>query len=160
MLLPLALLLLLPQPPACSALEFRQFDFWVGEWDVTGPGGKPAGTNVVTRELKDCVIHEHWTGSTGGHGESFNMYDRASGQWHQTWVADAGNLLLLDGHLEGGRMVLSNRLPQAAGTFLINRITWTPIDRDHVRQLWEASHDEGKTWQVQFDGLYSRVKAP
>jgi len=25
-----------------------------------------------------------------------------------------------------------------------------------VRQLWESSADSGKTWQVVFDGIYSK----
>ena len=145
------------QRPTCDSPEFRQFDFWVGSWDVTSPDGKPAGTNQITRELKDCVLHEHWQGAGGGKGESFNIYDRASRKWHQTWVADAGEFLLLDGGLEGSNMVLSGRTSSIAqpGTVL-NRITWTPTDRDHVRQLWEASRDGGKTWSVLFDGRYVR----
>ena len=38
----------------------------------------------------------------------------------------------------------------------LNRITWTPNKDGTVRQLWEASTDQGKTWQVAFDGLYRR----
>jgi len=26
-----------------------------------------------------------------------------------------------------------------------------------VRQLWETSNDDGKTWAVSFDGLYRRA---
>jgi len=146
------------QRPTCNSPEFRQFDFWVGTWDVTTPDGKPAGTNQITRELKDCVLHEHWHGAGGGNGESFNIYDRTSRKWHQTWVADEGNLLLLDGGLESGKMVLSGQSASLAqpGTSVLNRITWTPTDPDHVRQLWEASRDGGKTWSVLFDGRYVR----
>ena len=163
-MLDLTLIVLLPllsspaqQRPTCTAPEFRQFDFWVGKWDVTTPDGKPAGTNEITRELKDCVLHEHWQGAGGGNGESFNIYDRTTRKWHQTWVADGGMLLLLDGGLDAGRMVLSGRTssPSQPATVL-NRITWTPSDRDHVRQLWETSPDDGKTWTVLFDGRYVR----
>ena len=36
--------------PPCDAPEFRQFDFWLGEWTVTKPDGQLAGTNRISRE--------------------------------------------------------------------------------------------------------------
>ncbi len=87
-----------PSPPrpqkACAATEFRQFDFWLGDWKVTDPKGDVAGTNRITLEMDGCVLHEHWVGSKGGNGESFNIYDGATKQWHQTWVDNGGTLLL------------------------------------------------------------------
>jgi hypothetical protein len=44
------------------------------------------------------------------------------------------------------------------GGTAINRIRWTRIDGDHVRQLWDYSLDGGTSWKVAFDGLYTRVK--
>src|SRR5437868_4813404 len=35
------------QPPSCSAREYRQFDFWIGDWDVLAPDGTRAGQNRV-----------------------------------------------------------------------------------------------------------------
>jgi hypothetical protein len=29
-----------------------------------------------------------------------------------------------------------------------------------VRQLWESSKDDGKTWAVSFDGLYRKATTP
>jgi len=34
------------RPAACTAPEHHQFDFWIGEWDVTLPNGKAAGTTL------------------------------------------------------------------------------------------------------------------
>ncbi len=136
-----------PQPPSCTGPEFRQFDFWLGTWDVTNPAGKPVGTNVITSELKGCVLHEHWSGMGGNHGESFNLYDATTKKWHQTWVDDSGSLLLLDGALTGGAMILSNPT---------NRITYQVLPDRRVRQLWETTADGGKTWSVSFDGQYTK----
>lgn len=147
-----------PAPAPCVAAAYRQFDFWVGRWTVTSPNGTPAGTNDVTLELNGCALHEHWQGAGGSKGESFNMWENTTRQWHQMWVSDQGGSLVLTGGLTAGRMVMQNRVPalQTPGTMTINRITWTKIDADHVRQLWDVSTDEGKTWQVSFDGLYTR----
>lgn len=149
-----------PAPAApCSAPEYRQFDFWLGDWDVTNPAGKPAGHNRVTREYGGCVLQEHWSGSGGSLGSSFNIYDPVRKIWHQTWVDNIGTLLELEGGMQEGSMVMSGRQLQADGKTLLNRITWTPIGSGgdgKVRQLWETSADGGKTWQVSFDGLYAR----
>src|SRR6185503_6895953 len=64
-----------PPPAPCTAPENRQFDFWVGEWQVTKPDGKAAGTNSITREYGGCVIHEHYATPKGYSGEGLNAYD-------------------------------------------------------------------------------------
>lgn len=142
-----------PAPPPCSAPEYHQFDFWLGDWDVTTPDGKFAGTNLITRPLERCVIQEHWTGSQGGHGESYNVYDASRGVWHQTWVDDSGTLLLLEGHFVDGRMVMTG-LTGSGPKAVLNRITWTPLDKGEVRQQWDTSTDAGKSWTSAFDGIY------
>ncbi|MEO7868786.1 MAG: hypothetical protein ABIU54_14190 [Candidatus Eisenbacteria bacterium] len=120
---------------------------------MTTPDGKFAGTSSITRLLGDCVIQEHWAGSRGGKGESYNMYDAGRDLWHQTWVDDSGSMLLLEGHLEGGKMVLSG-VQGGKGKLVLNRITWTPVKAGEVEQLWESSADNGKTWRQQFLGIY------
>jgi hypothetical protein len=146
------------KPAPCESPEHRQFDFWVGEWEVTTPDGKTAGRNSITRELKNCVIHEHWAGAGGMNGESFNMWDTVRKRWHQTWVNDNGNLLLLDGAFQNGSMQLTG-MSGPPERQMMNRITWTPNADGTLRQHWEASADGGKTWKTAFDGLYRRAKA-
>ncbi len=139
------------QPKPCAAPEHRQFDFWVGDWRVTTPDGKHAGDNRIEKVLDGCALHESWQGASGGRGFSYNAYDRDRKVWHQTWVDKQGNLLLLEGGLRDGAMVL-----EGAQGATLNRITWTPNKDGSVRQHWEASADQGKTWQTAFDGLYRR----
>src|ERR1700761_4900035 len=134
----------------CSAPEYRQFDFWLGDWDVTNPAGKVAGHNHVTKEYGGCVLQEHWTGAGGSLGSSFNIYDPVRKVWHQTWVDNGGTLLEIEGGLKAGSMVMTGEQLQADGTKLLNRITWTPKD-GKVRQHWETSVDGGKTWATAFD---------
>jgi hypothetical protein len=76
-------------PKACAAPEHRQFDFWIGEWEVTTPNGAPAGRNRIESILDGCALRESWAGAKGGSGNSYNAYDRQSGRWHQTWVDTA-----------------------------------------------------------------------
>ena len=143
-------------PPGCTAAEHRQFDFWIGDWVVTdSAGGATYGTNLITREEGGCVLHEHWVGSRGGTGQSFNFYDRNTSHWVQQWVASTGNTLRLEGTLEGGAMKLEGAVAPAPGA-MRNRIVWTPQPDGRVRQTWLMSTDNGATWKVSFDGWYKK----
>jgi len=142
---------------SCATPENRQFDFWIGEWEVT-QAGKPAGLNRIERILDGCALLESWAGVSGYRGNSVNFYDAARRRWHQTWIDTSGLALALDGEFVGGSMVLAGtRFDPTRKQTLHDRITWTPNADGTVRQLWESSTD-GKTWSVAFDGLYSRRK--
>lgn len=151
------------RPPPCMSEAHRQFDFWVGEWDVTGPAGKPAGRSRIESKLGGCVVHEHWFGAGGSVGESFNIHNAETGQWEQYWVDNGGNRLHLQGGVRAGAMVLEGvqDKPNAqTGLAQRERITWTPNADGSVRQLWETSPDDGKTWSTSFDGLYRKSATP
>jgi hypothetical protein len=143
-------------PPACTTPEFAQFDFWLGEWEVLGPKGARAGTNSITRAHGGCVVLEQWTGTAGTTGSSFNIYTPATRRWHQIWVDNSGTLLQLEGEFVDGAMRLHGHGLTAKGPML-NRITWTPRPDGTVRQFWEISTDNGKTWQPSFDGSYRKI---
>ena len=146
------------QSPCRTRAEYRQFDFWVGEWDVQTPQGQTAGTNSVQLILDDCVIFENWTGARGGHGKSFNVYHAAKGKWQQTWVDNSGGVLELTGEYKDGTMKFAGETPRPDGTRVLERLTFTKLSADRVRQFWEQSADGGKTWTVAFDGTYIRKK--
>ncbi len=54
------------QQARCSTPEYRQFDFWAGDWVVHNAAGKLAGTNTITPMLNGCVLHEQWEGAGRG----------------------------------------------------------------------------------------------
>ena len=143
-----------PTPPkpgeACHGGHFRDFDFWVGEWDVYGPKGQLVGHSRIEKILDDCVIAEHWQGGGGSDGKSHNIYDAAQDRWTQFWVDNGGNALLLHGGLNGGAMALQSGDGH-------QRITWTPQADGRVRQHWESSTDGGQTWTTAFDGWYQKA---
>ncbi len=140
----------------CTIAEHRQFDFWIGEWDVFDRAGNQIGTNRIEAKLGGCVLHEHWKAQGGGSvGESFNIYDGTRGVWHQTWVDNQGTLLMLEGRLKEGAMVLEGKTQNATGHTL-HRVTWTPNADGSVRQHWQSSQDGGTSWSTAFDGKYVR----
>ena len=139
----------------CDGEEFRQFNFWLGEWSVHTPDGKLAGVNRISSEYGGCVLHERYDTGRGYSGESLNIYDAGRKRWHQTWVDTSGTLLLLEGGLRGSSMVLEGETTGADGTLTRHRITWTPNPDGSVRQHWESTVADGQ-WQTAFDGTYTK----
>ena len=152
----------LPQPCKEDA-RFREFDFWVGDWDVrpTGaPAVGPASRNLVTIEENGCVVMEHWTGRGGSTGQSFNIFDRSIGKWRQTWVDNIGGQHDYRGNIANGNMVFVGDTPVPNGALgrIPTRLTFFHISADSVRQFSEQSLDGGKTWQTAYDLMYVRRK--
>ncbi|HYE69919.1 MAG TPA: hypothetical protein VD932_00160 [Aquabacterium sp.] len=145
---------------ACTAADHRQFDFWLGHWDVFLPDGSRAGENRIEAVANGCALLETWQGRSGFAGSSLNSYDSVARQWRQHWVDSQAGRLALAGGWDGQRMVLSGESADAKrpGLRLLDRIAWTPQADGSVRQLWERSEDGGKTWATVFDGRYVRVK--
>ena len=141
-----------PSETPCNEPEYRQFDFWVGAWNVTVPGqpGAPIPSDI-TLEEGGCAVFENFA---NGNGRSINVYDPRDGMWHQTFFFSNGQRLVLTGGLEGEAMVLSNSRPESPpGSF--ERWTWTRLSEGRVRQLQEFSLDGGETVQTGFDGTYT-----
>jgi hypothetical protein len=136
---------------------FRDFDFWVGDWDVHLANGSPAGTNTITREERGCVVIERWLSAGGGTGMSINYLDKITGEWVQIWNASGGSQINIRGGLTEDGMAMEGTLHSvAAGTTVPFRALWTPLDDGRVRQYFEQSNDDGETWVPWFEGFYSR----
>lgn len=144
---------------SCAAPEYRQFDFWVGDWRVTDSKGEFQGTNRVENILGGCAIQENWEGAQGTKGHSYNIYAQRRQVWHQTWVDSNGALLLLEGGLVDGRMVLSGETPARDGPGTVqHEISWEKLPGGRVRQVWRISGDGGSTWNEAFAGIYTPRK--
>lgn len=145
----------------CQAPEHRQFDFWLGRWEVRNADGEVVGHNEIRRIAGGCGLLESWRGTGGGVGTSVNAYDADLGRWTQRWVG-AGATLWLEGELEEGpegrRMVLEGPRPRSTPRGpVLDRITWTPLPDGRVRQAWEISSDGGESWSELFVGLYGSL---
>jgi len=141
----------------CAGPEHRQFDFWLGEWDVTSPQYPGTTSRSRISRLNDgCTIREEYDTPVAYAGTSLNFYDARRRLWHQTWIDNQGGALYLEGGLSGNAMVLS----MTTGPQQAQRITWTPLDDGRVRQHWEATADDGATWATVFDGYYRKRPTP
>jgi hypothetical protein len=142
----------------CGDPDFRQFDFWVGEWEVFVQGQQIASSSIQNI-LNGCVILENWNPRNGSGGKSFNYFDPQVKKWRQDWVAgQPGSAVHFIGERKAANMVMESDSTDAGGTRTLTRMTWFHLGPDTVRQLWEQSTDNGKTWSVAFDGEYRRKK--
>jgi len=140
--------------------RYRELDFWLGEWEarnVNAPRTSPPASSVITKIHNGCVILETWR-SPGYSGQSFNIYDRSRGQWHQTWVDSTGGLHAYWGSLKDGNMVYEGMIPPTPGQKgpQQTRMTFFNLGAGKVRQFVERSTDGGKTWQVGYDFIYTK----
>ena len=144
----------------CASGPHHQFDFWLGEWDVSSPQGAPAGTNRVERLLDGCALQEHWEATDGSRGTSLSSYDAVARKWRQTFVDDSGQVVVLEGDFKDGKMVLQGEKTMGRQKGALQRISWQLLAGDKVRQRWDISQDDGKTWSLLFEGIYSKRKTP
>ena len=139
---------------ACQAPEFRQFDFWIGNWTVENPSGQKVGDNLITREQDGCILIEHWKSGRGFEtGTSFNYYDIRDKKFHQIYFDNSGNAGAyppMAGSLMDNKMVMVSD-ENASPVF---RWTWYVLSPGKVRQMAEQSNDGQKTWQIVWDSVY------
>jgi len=149
------------QKPCAYAAENRQFDFWLGEWEVSTTNGSiPAGTSKIELILSDCVVQENWKSLNNPYsGKSYNIYDSALKRWEQYWVDNTGGNIFFHGELKDGVMdYFTDDLPQPTGPALRRHLQFFELSVDKVRQFSQGSTDGGKTWSVEYDFTYVRKK--
>ena len=144
-----------PKRAPCAAPEYRQFDFWIGDWDtfeLKAPG-KVVARNRVDSILGGCVLREVYEQGDGLTGQSFTIYDATRKVWHQSWVTNRGQLLVIEGGMQGDRMVLTGTDRAADGTPRQIRGVWVRVEGG-VRETAETSDDGGRTWKPLFDMVF------
>jgi hypothetical protein len=137
----------------CSAPEFDQFDFLIGDWAIEGTNGLLIGASAVAEDLSDCLIVEEIATPKGYRSVSFRGYDPREGQWYQTLVDSEGQRFTLIGGLEGDALVLEGDAPGpgASGATERLRVTTEP-EGAGARQVWEVQR--GATWQTELELSY------
>lgn len=149
------------EPPAskCDSAQARQFDFWVGDWDLTfqDEGKTATSHNRISKILDGCALLEEFSGPPGTplQGRSLSTYDRLTHRWKQTWVDNDATYLDFSGGFADGRMILS-REAQKDGKRFLQRMVWQGIRADAFEWLWQRSDDDGRTWTTAWKIDYRR----
>jgi hypothetical protein len=143
----------------CCSAKYKQFDFWLGDWEVFNKKGDKIGENKILSMQDSCVIQENWSSAVQT-GTSYNFYNRAVGTWNQTYVDNTGTVLVLKGGFQNNQMILESEKIKSAkeNSQYFNRITWAKDSVGNVSQKWDIVDDKGTILQVAFDGIYKRKK--
>ena len=135
----------------------RQFDFWLGEWDLAWGDGEH-GTNSIYLDFDDRVIVESFDGrpSIELQGMSISTYDEATGFWRQTWVDNSGTYLAFQGEYQDEVMDLRTKR-EVDGRIALMRMLWSDIRHDSLTWRWQRSFDRGREWETLWEIAYTRV---
>jgi len=145
----------------CTEGQRRQFDFWVGSWDLSWPSGpaRPAGfgRNNVQKIFANCVVQENFSSDapTQFRGMSLSSYVPELGKWKQVWADNQGGYLDFIGESKNGEMVFT-REKEMNGKKILQRMVWKNIKPMELDWSWEKSEDGGQTWQVLWPIHYTR----
>ncbi len=135
----------------------RQFDFWLGEWDLSWGDGATAASSIYL-DFDGQVIVESFDGrpSLELQGTSLSTYDPVADRWRQTWVDNQGSHFEFAGALRAGQMELRTET-DIGGRPALLRMRWFNIREDALDWAWERSDDGGVTWTPLWEVAYSRV---
>ncbi len=146
-----------PATANCSAPEYHQLDFWLGDWDTLDSDSKDRTTSIARTHVDPiaagCAVHELYEQIDGLIGDSILSYDPVRKQWQQTWVTNRGAIMAIYGSFKGGALILEGETHLRDGSTIHQRITWKAEGKG-VRESAVMSKDGGKTWKPAFDVLF------
>lgn len=148
--------------PCKTTPHARDFDFWIGEWDVFNNSypNHRVGSSIIQNVSGECTILENWQSwNNPFSGKSQNWYDNNTGKWTQLWIGSGGgHQYFTDGEYKDGAMRFKAMAPGANGVLQPANFIFYNLGPDKVRQYYELSADSGKTFQVVYDFIYMRRK--
>jgi len=121
------------------------------------PKGDTVGRNRIERIEGGCAILENHSTTRGYSGKSISAFNSEAKLWEQFWVDNQGGVLEFAGTLAGNEVRYTGESEGQSGK-LLHKLTFFHISRERVRQLWEQSTNNGKTWTVVFDGMYHQTQ--
>ena len=159
-----------------AAPEMKDFEWFIGEWDVKSRMLMNAETDewieedlhtVHTYEMGGHIIFEHFFGPLGGEpfeAWSIRKYNPANQTWQQRWfdVSSPGVAEWQGSFNEAGEFIgFSKAYLDAEGNIKGDQATREIFDNitpDSFSWRYEATADGGQTWEVQWTLEYTRRK--
>jgi len=158
LLIPIILTVAVQLTAQCSTPKHRELDFLVGNWLVRDRSGRVLGVDSVSKDHGGCSLIELWREAGGGkEGLGVIGYRPEKGAWHQDLMIHIGFVLSVDGGMDGASMVMTGKEYPGRGVTRMHRLRWTPTSDGSVEQLWQTSIDDGRSWQVHFEGIFQRI---
>jgi len=150
---------------------YRQFDFWLGEWDVklrtlqgdnSWEDSRTARAKIY-RILDGRAILELWDETRAANpirGYSLRFFDPAKEKWRLflNWPAiNRSGTTTLSGTFRHGRGEFYSSQTSADGITTLSRYTFSDISSDRLRWDDGFSDDGGRTWRSNWIMEFSRA---
>ena len=127
-----------PAGPCSTNPESRALDFWLGNWNIAGPGASPTAKSSVTAVLDKCIIVETWDGGRGHTGENWFGYNSDDKSWYGMFADNQGRVhVFVNGKAASGSAEFSGPSQVTDGQMIVNRVRIIRIGPDKVEQIWE-----------------------
>ncbi len=140
----------------CSSGEYRQFDYWLGNWSVSN-GGANTGTSKVELSLDQCLIVESWAGARNHVGKKIFAYSPEDHRWYGMFADNEGRVhVFSEGKVMAGSAEFQGPSRGPNGETVLNRMKIVRTGADRVEETWEKSSDSGVSWKEVYRGEYSR----
>jgi hypothetical protein len=141
----------------CSAAEASEFDFWVGDWNLTW-NDTLHGTNHIEKLYGNCTIHENFKDPRSNFlGQSWSVYNPNTKLWQQTWIDNQGGYIVLTGNKVGNSIILKTQERVTPNGKRQMRMVYEKITPDSFDWRWEQSTDSGITWKTNWLIHYKRA---
>ena len=163
----------LPASSACPDARSRQFDFWIGEWDVTNRHRRPESddpvwydtglaTDRVEPVVGGCAIVEHWDGTLTFDrvvGFSVRAFDPRREVWDLVLLWPSPNrpvFATFAGEFRHGRGEFNAESVDAHDRPQTTRLTFADVGPDALRWDLALSSDSGITWRTSWIMEFAR----
>ncbi len=149
----------------CNAQNGQEFDFWVGQWDLTwdlGEGKVGHGVNNIVKTLDGKVIQENFEATdagqnTGFKGTSISVFNPNTKTWHQAWADNQGGYFNFTGEVDDNRRIFKTQSFSQGDKTIVLRMVFYDIQEDSFTWDWERSDNNGESWSLQWRINYKRA---
>jgi hypothetical protein len=147
-------------PSHCDTAGHRQFDFWVGEWDVyRADTDRLVAHSTIERLYAGCAVRENWSPFKGTPGGSLNVYRPASREWRQVWTDADNELHEYRGRWDGRKLVFKGNAADSASVARPVRMTFEPLPDGSVAQTGYAWDRKKGAWALEYKFIYRAAGA-
>lgn len=150
----------------------HDFDFNIGAWKthISRLAHPLTGDKTWVQYDGTHVVRKVWNGQAnigvleidgpGGHIEalSLRLYNSQTHQWSLNFARSAGGTLGVPmvGEFRSGRGEFIDQ-EEIGGKMILVRNVWSDITPNSCRQEWSYSSDGGKTWEVNWIAVDTRI---
>src|SRR5271166_1152942 len=107
----------------CASPENRQFDYWLGNWNIGAAGSSGNARSTVTLSLDKCLVVENWDGGRGHSGQNIFGYSADDKSWYGMFADNEGRVhVFTSGKVSSGSAEFEGTNRGANGENVLNRV--------------------------------------